>query len=247
MKDESFLEDKLIISKAKDTIYLSQKRFSPCYYGFLNEHQAQLIKDRIPHLEDCVFWGGFDDAQRVIFGSNTQNKADFPIVAIKFTYKKEFKLNHRDFLGALMAVGIDRTTVGDILTFEGYSIVFVKSEIAQYVLREVSKIGRVGISSSVQDIDEINFVSDFEIIDLTVSSLRLDVLVSALCNLSREKSQSLIKADFVSVNHRITDNVSANLKVGDVITIRKYGKFVFTEEKGFSKKGKFRISVKHFR
>lgn len=247
MKDESFSEDKLVLSKAKDTIHLSQKRFSPCYYGFLNEHQAQLIKDKILHLEDCIFWGGFDDAQRVIFGSNVQSKDDFPIVAIKFTYKEEFKLTHRDILGALMALGIERATVGDILTFEGYSIVFVKADIAQYIMSEVSKIGRVGVNSYVQDINKINFVSDFEIVDLTLSSLRLDVLVSGLCNLSRDKSQSLIKADFVSVNHKITDNVSATLKVGDVITIRKYGKFVFTDEKGFSKKGKVKISVKHFR
>ncbi len=247
MKDETFFDDKLIISKAKDTIALSQKRLSPCYYGFLNEHQAQLIKERIQLTEDCLFWGGFDDAQRVIFACNAQSREDFPIVAIKFSYKKEYKLTHRDFLGALMALGIERTTIGDILTFEGYSVVFVKSEMAQYIMSEASKIARVGVKSSVQDIKKINFVYDFEIIDLTVSSLRLDVFVSALCNLSRDKSQSLIKADLVCVNHKIIDNVSAILKVGDVITIRKYGKFVFTDEKGFSKKGKVRVSVKHFR
>ncbi|MBQ7134204.1 MAG: hypothetical protein IJO20_06875 [Ruminococcus sp.] len=247
MKDESYIDDKMVLSKAKDTIYLSQKRFSTCYYGFLNEHQAQLIKDRIELSDDCLFWGGYEDAQRVLFCSNVKSKEEIPIVAIRFTYKKEFKLTHRDFLGSLMALGIKRETLGDILTFEGYSIVFVKADIAQYIMSEVTKIGRVGVSSTVQDIGEINFVPEYEMIDLTISSLRLDVLVSALCNLSRDKSQSLIKADLVSVNHRITDNVSAILKTRDVITIRKYGKFMFTEENGFSKKGKVRITVKHFR
>ncbi len=247
MRDESLLEDKLVLSKATDTINLSQKRFSPCYYGFLNEHQAQLIKDRLHFLDDCVFWGGYSEAQRVVFGANTDNTLAFPIVALKFSYKKEFKLTHRDFLGAFMALGVERSTIGDIIVYDGQAIVFVKSEMADFFIREISKVGRVGIGVSTVDIDNLEIVSDFELIDLTVSSLRLDVLVSALCAVSRDKSQKMIKADLVCVNHNVTNNVSATISVTDVITIRKYGKFVFIAENGFSKKGKIRITVKHFR
>lgn len=246
MKDDSLSQDKLILSKASDTIYLSQKRCAPCFYGFLDERQAELIKDTI-FTDDCMFWGGFADAQRVFFGCNVCDTEQFPITSLKFTYKKEFKLSHRDFLGALMSLGIERSTIGDILTFEGYSYVFVKTELADYIRCEITKIGRVGVKIESADLSALNFTYDFNVLNFTVSSLRLDVLVSALCSLSREKSQKLIKSDLVSVNYKVVNNVSLVLKAGDIITIRKYGKFVFTDECGFSKKGKVRISVKHFR
>ncbi len=247
MKDGAFLEDKLVLSKANDTIYLSEKRFSPCFYGFLNEHQAQLIKDGISFDETCSFWGGYAEAQRVIFGANVHDICEFPITALKFSYKKEFKLTHSDFLGALMSLSIERSTVGDILVLDGETIVFIKTEMADFIQSEVTKIGRVGVKITQIDLCAINYVNDFELFDLTVSSLRLDVFVAALCSLSRDKSQKMIKADLVCVNHIVTENVSAVLKVGDVITVRKFGKFVFTDENGLSKKGRHRVTVKHFR
>lgn len=247
MKDDAYFEDKLVLSKANDTVYLSEKRLSPCFYGFLNEHQAQLIKNSFEHNEECSFWGGYKDAQRVVFGVNANGLEDFPIDTLEIVYKKEFKLSHRDFLGSFMALGIDRSTIGDILVFDGEAVVFVKSEITEFIKNELSKIGRVGVKVNSIDFTDIDYVSNFEMLNLTISSLRLDVIVSALCSLSRDKSQKMIKSDFVSINHIITNNVSAFLRVGDVITIRKFGKFVFTDDNGLSKKGKNKITVKHFR
>ncbi len=114
-------------------------------------------------------------------------------------------------------------------------------------MNEISKIGRVGVKLSVVDVADIDCTCEFEEINLTVSSLRLDVIVSALCNLSRDNSQKMIKSELVSINHKINTNVSKQIIVGDVITIRKFGKFVFADENGFSKKGKHKITVKHFR
>ena len=73
------------------------------------------------------------------------------------------------------------------------------------------------------------------------------MIVSAICSVSRDKSQQFIKSDLVSVNHKIENNNSKTLVVGDVITVRKFGKFVFAEDNGLSKKGKYKILVKHFR
>lgn len=240
-------EDKLVVSKAEDTIYLSQKRFSPSFYGFLNEHETQVIKDNVYLDESCVFWGGFDDALRVVFGAGVSDTSEFPITSLKFSYKKEYQLTHRDFLGALMSLGIERFTIGDIIVSSGEAIVFVKSDISQYILEQVDKIGRVGVKVSVCDTLSFSHNYSFDELTFTVSSLRLDSFVSNVCKISREKAQQLISADFVSVNHKIENSNSKSLTVLDVITIRKYGKYVFAEECGFSKKGKIRISVKHFR
>ncbi len=247
MREVKSDEDKLLISKAKDTLYLSQKRFSPCFLGFLNEHESSLLKEHLYLDDGCMFWGGYNDAQRVMFGANVYEKSEFPFVALKFSYRKEFKLSHRDFLGSLMSLQIDRSVVGDILTFDGETIVFVKEEIADLIESEIRKIGRVGVKITRADISDIKYESEFDELSFTVSSLRLDVFVSAVTSLSRDKSQSLIKSDFVSINHNVENNVSKTVSVFDVITIRKYGKFVFAEDCGLSKKGKIKIKVKHFR
>lgn len=246
MKSNGVDDDKMLFARADDVIELSYKHRSPKYLGFLNEHQAQLIKDNIS-LSDCAFWGGYEDATRVVFGCNVSDNKDFPITALEFKYKDEFMLSHRDFLGALMSLGIERSTIGDILTNTGQTIVFVKSEISDHIKREIDIVGRVRVEVSEIDITDIHYVSNFDELKLTLSSLRLDVFVCAVCNLSRDKSQKLIKSELVAVNHNTTDNVSKTLSVGDVITIRKFGKFVFTDEHGVSKKGKLKITVKHFR
>lgn len=247
MRSDDFQNDKLIVSKAKDTVYLAQKRYSPCFYGFLNEHESHLVKNCVHLEDDCIFWGGYDGAQRLVFGAGVYSPDEFPIVALKFLYKKEFQLSHRDFLGSLMALGIERATIGDILVFDGEAIAFVKTDIADYIKREVSKIGRVGVKIIEQDINSIDYVAEFDEISFTASSLRIDVFVASLCHVSREKAQQLVKSDLVTLNHVIENNVSKTLSVGDVITIRKFGKFMFAEDSGFSKKGKHRVLVKHFR
>ena len=247
MSVDSFQNDKLIISKAQDMINLSQKRHSPCFLGFINEHETQVIKDAVYLTDDCYFFGGYTDAQRVILGAGVSGNDEFPICALKFLYKKEYKLTHRDFLGSLMSLGIERSTVGDILVFDSYAVVFVKSELADYIKQEITKIGRVGVRIVDEDLIDFEYVSEYDELSFTVSSLRLDVIVSAICSVSRDKSQQFIKSDLVSVNHKIENNNSKTLVVGDVITVRKFGKFVFAEDNGLSKKGKCKILVKHFR
>lgn len=247
MNNQNLCDEKLVISKAYDTVELSYKRNSPTFFGFLNEREAELIKHKVHLTDDCVFYGGYSNAQRVVFGCNVSCIDDFPISCIKISYKKEYKLSHRDFLGSLMSLGIDRSAIGDILVYEGYAIVFVKNELSNYVLDNTHKIGNVGVDLSIVDDDDFDYEPNYELISTTVSSLRIDVLVSALCNLSRDKSQSLIKSELVTQNHFVQTSVSKNVSVDDVLAIRKFGKFVLTAINGYSKKGKVKITVKHFR
>lgn len=240
-------EDKLVISKAKDTVYLSEKRFSPAFYGFLNEHESTLIQNAV-HLDDsCMFWGGYDNAKRVVFGSGVKSTDEFPISALCFKYKSDYELSHRDFLGSLMSLQIDRSTIGDIIVNNGQAIVFVKNDIAPFIKQEVRKIGRVGVRITDYGLSDFTYEDDFDEMSFTISSLRLDVFVSALCKISRDKACKLIESELVTINHQVQTSNSKTLCVSDVVTIRKYGKFVFAENNGFSKKGKIKVLVKHFR
>lgn len=247
MNESLSSEDRLVVSKACDTIYLCEKRSCGTFYGFLNEHESQVIKENVFLSDECMFWGGYPQATRLVFGCGENDVSAFPISSICFTYKSEFKLTHRDFLGSLMALGIERSTIGDILVSDGQAIVFVRTDISSYIKQEVRKIGRVGVKVSDYNSTDFSYIQDFDELSFTVSSLRLDVFVSALCNLSREKASKLITSENVTVNHKLQTSISKILSVGDTITIKKYGKFVFTDNNGFSKKGRIRVLVKHFR
>lgn len=240
-------DDKLLLSKAEDVIYLSEKRNTPCFLGFLTSHEKQVIIDNIHGIDETCFYGGYENAERTIFGANAESTDDFPIVPVEFTYRECDILSHRDFLGAMMSLGITRESIGDILVNKGRAVAFVKHDIADFVLSQIDKVGSKGVKVSKFLGDDLPLSENFEMLEFSVASLRLDVIISAVCSLSRDKSTKLITAENVSVNHYIQTNVSKTLQEGDCFTIRKYGKFVFTEILGYTKKGRIRISVKHFR
>lgn len=238
-------EDKLLLSKAYDAIELSERIGSPRFLGFLNEHESMYLRDHLPSRADIRFFGGYEDAVRLMLGASAE-ESDFPIVALEMRYKEEFDLRHRDFLGSLMGLGIRRDTVGDILTDKGRCVIFVREDVAPFILSQVEKIGRVGVKVGYADPDALPARELVKERVITLSSLRLDAFVAHVTNLSREKAVRLIKNEMVMVDHVTRTSADHPLKEGSTVTIRKYGKFVLSGSLGESRKGKLRVSVKHY-
>lgn len=243
----------LVIARLKDTMEACKKRNYPCFIGFLNENE---ISDAVKYLESRHFsgyrlFGGYENSERCVLGvsSNGEYIEDYyyPVCGISFTYKKEYSLGHRDFLGSLMSLGIKREAVGDIITGEGETVVFVKSELKDYIITQISKIGRVGVAVKEWSDGFLPQNSDFENVVLTVSSARLDNIVSAVLSLGREKSAEQIRQGKVFVNSAETDNVSSILKEGDKISVRGYGKFLLEGFSGLTKKGRLKINIKKYK
>ncbi len=239
-------EDKLLLSRAYDAIELSERTGCPRFLGFLNEHEQLYLRDNISPKRDIMFYGGYPDATRVMLGASA-DEYSFPIVALMFSYKPEFDLRHRDFLGSLMALGLRRDTIGDILCEKGRAVVFVRDDVADYVLTQVTQIGRVGVSITYADLTDLPVPDDIEELSFTLSSLRLDAFVAAVTNLSREKAARLIRSELVMIDHVVSTDVSKPLHEGATVTIRKYGKYVLSANSGLTRKGRLRVSVKHFR
>ena len=118
--------------------------------------------------------------------------------------------------------------------------------IADLILSNVDKVGRVGVKVGCADLNDLPAGDEAEEKVLTLSSLRLDAFVAAVCHLSREKAAALIKSDMVAVDHVIENGVAYNLKEGCAVSVRKHGKFILSEVLGETRKGKLRITVKHF-
>ena len=238
-------EEKLLLSRAYDAIELSERRGTPRFVGFLNEHEAAFLRQNISRDRDIGFFGGYPDAARVMFGAGASEQ-DYPITALAFTHRQEYALSHRDYLGALTALGIRRETIGDILVDQGRAVIFFTDEIVPFVMANVDRIGRVGVKLAYADAGDLPQKDEGEERVLTLSSLRLDAFVAAACNLSREKAAQLIRADMVTVDHAIGNSVSDILDEGACVTVRRYGKFILAAMLGSSRKGKLRVAIRYF-
>lgn len=242
--------DELFYSKIDDAVCLCLTRQKPYFFSFLSERKQALAKKYLEsiYFDNYLFYGGYENSERKVLGLfYDKQKVEFPVSAIEFRYRNCDRLTHRDFLGALMSLGIERETVGDILVEDGRCVVFVKSELKDYIVSQLFKIGNTGVKIKDADSDNLPKGRGFEETTYTVSSLRLDNIVAAISNLSREKTKTLILSGNVSHNFLQTQNVSQIINSGDTLTIRGKGKFVLNGILGETRKGRIRISVIHFR
>lgn len=169
-----------------------------------------------------------------------------PVVLVKLTNTSNFKkLEHKDFLGAIMSLGIKRELLSDFI-LKGHICYFLTNDIiANLIEGNLPKVGKNPIKfqyATNEDIPQI----DFEYIDILCNSMRLDGIISSLCKLSRSEAVDKIEKKEVSVNYIVRNEKSLVIKEEDVISIRKFGKYILEGELGRSKKDKLRLRFKKF-
>ncbi len=245
-------QDKLIISRAQDILEQSERNYSALALGFLNPYEAGLIKKNVRPAADmrCEFYGGCDEAERRLFVCYPEYAPvdyDEIISVLEIRGRDIEALDHRDYLGSLMGLGIKRENIGDIIPLEDKCYVFLKPQIAEYVKLNLTRIGRHGVKLSVVSASEITVPpKKTKRISATVSALRLDCVVAAALGVSRSKAADLIKADAVQLNFEPTDSVSKLLDGGDIISVRKYGRFRLSEIGGTTRKGRQSVIIEKF-
>lgn len=252
MKEQS---DKLFLARLNDMVNQCERK-GVSYSYFLDERQcaeADLWCSRNTGDFLYTLWGGYEDAGRKMLAVYPDYYSDyitddFPFKCLTFIYRKEDKLTHRDFLGTFMGMRLKRETIGDIIVSEGMAQAFVTDVAAKLILTSVSKIGRTGVKISDSQPFQLSLsdTQKFRDISCTVASLRLDCIVSAAVNISREKASSLIKSEKVDVNHFPAGSVSKELREGDIISVRGCGRFVVSGINGFTKKNRIHIILKKY-
>ncbi|ETP70936.1 hypothetical protein UYO_3121, partial [Lachnospiraceae bacterium JC7] len=153
-------------------------------------------------------------------------------------------LSHRDFLGALMNMGIERDQIGDILVEESDAFVFVLSEIAEIIAGELCRVRHTSVKCEIVSPCECTIEPRFTEISGSVASERLDAVIAMVFHLSRGKAQDIIKAENVFINGRSTTDSGYDLKPGERISVRGYGKFIFVEMGNVTKKGRVYAHIK---
>lgn len=214
------------------------------------------IKDRI------CFFGGYRDAQRKQifllpeYLADAMDNTDFDAVCealaddfelsvkvIKITGSGFRNLSHRDYLGSILSLGVERSSLGDICIFDdSTALIFCTDAVKSLILSELTAIGRDGVRVSETSLD-VNMPSTqkYQGFSDTVASERLDCVVASLCNLSRERAQNLIRAGLVEFNYETAQKTDVKCAADDIISARGYGKFVIRSISEQTRKGRLRL------
>lgn len=211
--------DKYVIADRSGNSSVVKYFLTPQYWSSLE----RFCRDNsIAYLSE----GFFEEAQRKIFIFNYEEEDYIPAVVLKIINKSKFsKLMHKDYLGALLALGIERHTVGDIIVSDNIAYVAVLEDISQYVIDNLITIGKSPCLIEVlTNIQELPTVSKKEM-EIIVTSRRLDNFISSICGVSRTEAIKLIDQGKVLLEYLETREKSALVKDNSTITVRGYGKF----------------------
>ena len=192
------------------------------------------------------FFGGFDDAERkkAKIISNEYYDVDYDIVCLKAKFNNKFnKVEHRNILGAVHNLGINFNRFGDIIVLENEVYIFVDDEIADYIAMEFTKAGRVNLDFQRVDLIEVKIEKKYEDFEIVSSSFRIDSIVAKITNKSRSKVKEFLEQDFIKLNHVILRNGEKTCTPDDIISIRKYGRYVVKGYTQNKKSLKYRITI----
>lgn len=156
-------------------------------------------------------------------------------------------LSHRDFLGSLMNLGIERDLIGDILTDETVAYVFVMKDIAEYICKELTRVKHTTVLCKEVLPAECTIVPQFEEVEGSVASERLDAILSMVYHLARGKSQELIEAEQVFVDGRTAYSGGYDLRAGARVSVRGHGKFIYLGAAHETRKGRLFVRVRVYK
>lgn len=247
-------EDRLAISKLLDKAEFAAKTHRLVHSDFLDPHLVNLAQKVLSSVRICdyYFFGGYSQAERavVIFRPEFTAQEEWEqyqgdilkVIQIKPLCRNS--LSHRDYLGALMSLGIRREVTGDIIVSEELCGIVVLSEITQYISLNLVKVGNIGVEVEISDIMELSpkeaKVSE---IKATVAALRLDSLCARSFGISRSKAVEYIKAGKVQLNWELSLSPDKQLHEGDTVSLRGKGKAVLEKVGGKTKKDRIAISI----
>lgn len=244
-------EDELIKKRILDLANKAYNRDICTFTNFLSLSDIDLfyqMKTDLSFIESTLFGGAeYCERQMIRFGSN---ETEFPISCIQIApVQKKFadQLTHRDFLGALINLGIKRETLGDIILSDREAYVFCLKTIESFITDNLDRVKHTVVKCKLASEIPNEIINHLEEKEYNVASLRLDAIISEVFKLSRSQSQALIREKRIFVNGRIYENNSYILKPKDIISVRGMGKFIFGETVRNTKKGRCFVTISVFK
>lgn len=234
------LYEKYILSKDKDISLFGNNFYSPNVWKYFQKFLAN--KDF-----EVSSYGLFEEAERRMISFNNRYDVPFPLKRIKIVTTSKFNnLVHKDYLGAILALGIKRSKMGDLLVDDNFCYLPVCEGIHEFIVSNLTSIGNKPCLVEVLGDSFIPPEPVFTEMIILVPSLRIDTIVAKLCNIARGKAQNIIDGGKVLIDYNIVKSKGEEVYVGERITIRGNGKFILGDIVGNSKSGKFKVQIKKY-
>jgi RNA-binding protein YlmH len=221
------------------------------YTDFLNMNEINIfynIKNELPDVNYDLF-GGYEGAERKVicfYGYDSVKAFSDYISCIRILpLNKKFSddLSHRDFLGSIMNLGIDRSKIGDILVKEKEGFLFCETTISNYIIESLNKVKHTSVRCEISDMNTDDILPNFKEMRGTVSSGRLDSVIALAFATSRSSIIGLIAGGKVFVDGRLVESNSYMLKEDETISVRGHGKFIYKGMQNQTKKGRFYVTI----
>lgn len=245
-------EDELLAKRLRELADKAYRNNMYTFTGFLGLSQLSVYYQMEKELSyiPVQLSGGSSICERLMIRFGNEElfgyEEEFPIVCLEIRpllQKFADELSHRDFLGALMNLGIERSTLGDIIIRENRGFLFCTDAIAPFIMEQLTKIKHTSvICERAKEIPKEK-QEDLREIKVQLASERIDGVIARVLRVSRSDSVLLFRQKKVFLNGRLCENNSAVLKPGDTVTVRGSGKFVFAGCGSLSKKGKLNATV----
>ena len=242
-------EDRLLLAKVWDKILAGMDRNIPANSCFLSPREQEMVQYLFGDQEGLSFFGGYPDAERrmLVYLPDYMDGFDFALRCLRAEFYAQDTLTHRDFLGALMGLGIGRETVGDICVDAGCCDFFVADEIAPFLLENMTSAGRVRLKVREIPLEEahIPHPETTQIRD-TVASLRLDSILSSGFRISRSAAAQYIQAGKAALDGLPCEKPDKLLEEGQRVSVRGLGKIQLTTVNGLTKKGRISVVIDRY-
>lgn len=259
---------KLLASRAEDYLRMADRGELVCG-NFLTPSEAAYVAVCMKELgaQDRFFlFGGYKESERKrlfvlpSFLSDVDGEAEekarayfaddvaASVKAVKIQGSGYRALSHRDYLGSLLALGIERSALGDIAVLDDHrAVVFCTDKIFDFLIENIDRIASDKVTASeYENISELEVKREYLPITDTIASNRLDCIVGALTNLSREKAQIAIKSGLCEVNYLPEDRCDLTLSIPSTVSVRGYGKYDVLSFDGETKKGRLRMTARKY-
>ena len=251
MEKRAGMDDAVLEAKLRDAVRIAENGRAH-FVGFLDERQAGVAQNQMRRagFSNYLLWGGHEEAERVLFGAFPEYlepaPEEFPLETVTVSYRVCDALTHRDFLGALLSKGVVRETLGDILVEPGRAVLFARAEVADFLLQQTEKIGRVGVKLARGAEKPLPAPHTFAAFSGVVASARLDCITALAAGVSREKAAGLISAGLVMLNHEADVSVSTQVPEGAKLSVRGKGRFILDRIGPVTKKGRLSVAGRKY-
>ncbi|WP_208558851.1 RNA-binding protein [Marinilactibacillus kalidii] len=244
-------DEQIFIDTVTDWSRQVEEQYTPYLTPFLDPRQQYIVESVVGQNADIslYYFGGYEEAERKrIFLAPSYfepDQQDFKITICEINYPSKFAtLSHGNILGSLTGAGINRETLGDIITDAETWQFFLDEPMLPYLLSQVDSIGKIKVHLEERTYTEIVLPKDkWDSQSVIASSLRIDVVLAAAFNLSRQKSKELIASNKVKVNWNEITRPDISLGISDVISIRGFGRIKLKSIEGKTRKEKIRLEL----